>query len=837
MSAHTYMTAALRPSALEIVARLGLHLEPGDYLSCPFCASPHLRLTNDSFLCDGVDCPWLVGNGLDLVRAHLKLPDSERALQWLLTQFPDRYSHVPELDRKRWRGDLGKLFDRQRALVDLLLREGGPQAPRVLTIAHVESWLRNQGYAPDTNRLTAFRLSGESLDALKRLIVRLFPGQLPAGSWPDAAAVVIPFCTRPEWVSRLEIIWPRTNKRVAIQLDAQAVQYAGMWQARQNLRTVLVGDATRLLELLELANARRSDLRLLAAHAAYQYHHHASMPLAAPVWAYDVNTETPVLWQHVQNSQGTRIAFIPYETLIQMQPEMRPSWWTTAVLAYIEKHQEDGLLAAEAQTQLRALQLTVSERTQLRRELTNAGHLATLHLFDRLSAERIICRNNGTLIVERPEGYEITRDDSPPELLCNFTLEPLASVVFGQDSRLSYELRMRFGGSAYNVLLSRNALEIPAQVEAALQTRVLRSTAAARADQIPMILSKQQFPVLVRHWKEHLARMPVKQGIESLGWSSDRRKFWTPAGFYDIDGFHPLGNLQWHPEVAAFANFSHEGLAREVGTEVPAVLRDIWRVCVAGMVRVFQQRPHMATVFHQRPQDQQMLEQMFLALGQRQGLNNLQMQSTVFNGYPAYAFSHSWDMARFTEGSFLILAPSGFSCAPLDLDTIDLQRAGQRLLDDLGRVALWLLEQTGRVFPDGGVGDNRHVTLLSQTRGEGNWFLQRVFGEEAWPEPTLPFQHLEAWLSTLPAQHIAYSYDNKTISLPLDANLVDVELELQVAAQLTVPQMVRVTEQRLDVPFAPVSELLVRYYGSMQNFTRQAAPAAALGGAREIRIP
>jgi hypothetical protein len=807
-------TTVTTPGILAVLSALDVPVtqtETGLTIPCPFCQSV-MTVALDTLLCRSPHCPWLVGNILDFAAAR---SSPGEALAWLLDKFPEHYSHVPQLTRPAWIAHTLHSRRSQRRLIDFLLTQGGPGAALPLDASVLTRRLEARGYAPDSVNLTTFCVSARDMQQLRQLAEGLNPALARLSeAWDNEAALVTPYGPTPENVSALWVEWPRAKRATMYWLDPHSVQYAGLWQRQLVGRALLVTTLEEYYEVSTATATRRPDLRPLAWLPRPSSSTLPTHALHRPVLATGA-AQPPLTWQQALR-QHPSLRFAQLDDVLRGRPSVRTMSWAEVVADYACTQAELGLPPI-AQTHLQSLTLTGTEQNFVRRALQDAGHLEALTIFDSLTTERVITHTDRGSIVETRAGYELREDGRPTELLCNFTMTPRASVVFGQDSRLSYEFEMEFAEQAHVVLISRNALDVPQQVEEQVQSSVLRAD-GRRTDQIPMILSKNHFRLVTRYWREHLARCAVKQGVELLGWSTDRRKFWTARGYVDIDGMHEFPQMQWHPDVPAFRHYTtiRQPLPPAHTGPLPPVLRDIWRHVAAGMVRSFHNRVHHALTLEQTPWSQTLLERLFSGLSQAQGLspNLLHNTSEAFCGFPSFGFSNFDSLASRTPGNLILLAPTGVR-VPEDpeLENADWDALAARFYRDLVRVALWLFGQAERTYAS-----PPHVVALSSTLAEGNWVWQCVDGDAAWPEPEYPYAELETYLQSLAADvatHVGLHADGRLMRLRLPATKNRAAF-LQLQA-LVMPSVLKTDGEWVECENTRLSPVLRQYFSRLDD--------------------
>jgi len=777
---------------------------------CPACGSV-LTLAREWFCCEDLTCGWLAGDGVALVRQVRKVTTGE-AIRWIAQNQPDHFRHLPSITILRRFDEMAKQYDLLDDLFRWLIGTGGPGRAPTLEASALDGWLRGRGLDPILTEGLWLRFG---TNQMAELLGRLRGLDLKTNGCPTGPALVMPTYGLDRLLAGVLIWWGRAGRERHFDLKPQAVQVGGLGVGfgDRSSRVILCSSPSQALDLQERYRTLRPDLTFLPARVnpsvlTSPQHHE---PLC---WAANVEAEDPVVWHHLTRSvRGVRFCHVVDMLGGDGRTKLQSfvPFLTTALLRHGTG--QDGRLTERMRTGLTELSLSRQDLAAIRQQLRLEGRVTLAEDLSTLSSERVLQRSEQGVLVETQDSYEL-RGKSSTELLCNFTMEPVGTVVFGQEASLSYEMLLHFGERQYETLVSRQSLEVPVQLEGALQTCVLRRDQQDRPDQIPMVLNRSQYRHLVQHWKEHLSKLPVRQGIEHLGWSRDRHVFWTPYGRIDQDGVHAWQQARWHPDVDLFRHYhAPEPQAPDLTQPLPFWARNLWRLLLAGVARQRHNRPIGATSWKQTQVVQSALERFFVPLGQTGGIQKINSVEVVakLSGYPAYGFCGSTTLASQLNSNLMVLSPDGIDPPGGQMEDLDWKQLGWRFRHDLEQAVLWLLSQPDTQFPT-----YRHVLETSQLLHEGNWLANQMSQDE-WVMPELPYGALESHLDQI--RHKIRDYVRVSPSSGKISLWVGDRMDVLTQVQSLVTGPVRHQGEWAEAEAGQLGQALRQYYGGLPDLT------------------
>lgn len=809
-------SSLLRPSTPEVMRRLNLPVlsdTHGLYTSCPFCRAD-LRAVDAFLLCSNKGCPWLAGNYVDLIRDVRRDINYDRSLTWLMKEFPEAYEGVTsplsdivpaaaaELTRQRL------LF---RFLYSLRSDTHGPD------VAWMGAWLTNQQMDPSAVDLTMLRINQDKIHELSKLLDDMFGGvgaalnQLAAGP-----CFVVPYMTAPGWVTTLVFFNPKRNSILDVAIEDEAFQMSGMLQAMNWLRPVLCDSFIAAAFL----NSQMQRVRPSMSSMGVWYRRNSPNKevrhfFDKPVFALDTTSQEAPALAGCLRPHMPALTFSTIEELFHAGT-IRERSWLEGVAHLLNLHSDQDGLTQAGRNCLRSIYLREDEQLKIAILLRKLGKHQAAAQVETIVGELTVLNSGKLALISKPSGYEIRESRKSPEAVSNFTAVTVFNVAFLQSQDLCHALRVHFDGAYYETLASRRHIESASEMERLIQMAVAKARTGQESKTLPVILSKPGFKYVVRHWKEHIATVPNKLGVTSLGWAHDRKEFVAPDFVVNMDGSRSA-DFVYHPEYTLFSHYTKADSINSPPADFNASMvqrlspaaRMILCLTMAATARAFLHRPNHAVCLRQNHRTQQVVEDVFKHLGQVRGVTSWASINEFTCGYPVYGFCPSNVLAAEVKGSPIIMTPGGVDCPLSDADVLDSSSIARAVKSALFHLPQWLMSSAEVKLPV-----YRHVFPSSCMQREGEWLLNEMLqGENVGSTVDLPYSYVDTYLANIgdakeAGKRMTYDTRKQRVTMPCEDVDVD-ELELEMRALFGDNVERRGTSISADAP---------RVFGALHHF-------------------
>jgi len=781
-------SSLLRPSTPEVLRRLNMRVVSDDRglrTSCPFCGS-EMRIVDAYLLCSHKACPWLAGNYIDLIRDCRQDVNYGQSLSWLLREFPEAFSGVAT----PWSDVLtvaAEELAKQRSLFLFLyaLRSDAPGPD----VAWMGAWLSNQQMDPAAVDLTMLRINPDKLQKLAALLDGLFSG---AGSGlnqlPTGPCFVIPYMTAPGWTTTLVFYNPKRGNVLDVQLQDCAFQMSGMLQSMNWLRPVLCDSFMTSAWLnSQLQRVRPGVTAMGVWHRRNSPNKELRHFFDKPLFALDsASQEAPALAGCLRPHMPA-LLFTTVSEMFQAG-NLRERDWVEGMAHLLDCHSDADGLTPSGRNCLRSVYLREDEQLQISVLLRRDGKHQAAAQVETIVGELTVLNSNKLALISKPSGYEIREARRSPEAVSNFTASPIYNVAFLQSQDLCHALRVHFDGAYYETLASRRHIDSASEMERLIQMAVAKSRKNTESKSLPVILSKPGFKYVVRHWREHIAVVPNRLGVTSLGWAYDRKEFIAPDFVTNMDGCR-IADFVYHPATAIFDHYT-------VANQIPGAMSEVTHaqlmkltpaklmllcLTVSATARAFLHRPSYAVCLRQNHSTQQALEEIFASFGQRRGITQWLNIGDFTCGYPVFGFCPSDVMAAEIKGSALVLTPGGVDCPLTEADVDGARELGLLMKTAMQQLVQWLLSSPEVKLPV-----FRHVFPSSCMQREGEWLLAEMLGADLTNEKVgLPYSYVDAYLGSLgdaksAGKKMTYDTRKQRVNMQCESDDADdVELEMR----------------------------------------------------------
>jgi len=812
-------------SSIHLVAGLGFEpvkdTNTKNYTTnCPVCHN-RLFVLPHGFLCENMNCDLKAGGVVDVLRYQQNLPDYHEAVSRLLEMFPERFhSHAYLREPKIQRAVAGHL-QKRRNILEFFLR-----IARHVPATKYDCDLRNHlraGLGEDLftkSPYLIFPIWESMQDAWEEFLTEQGVRRLPNLN-RNSRPFIIPYFTNHHtlgallYKSRFEDDSPQI-----FEVEPSKYQFSGLLQAgpytnKYHLVPSYVGLAKQNLEFSNSAptnvalgflyKSSEVSINWMPAQATYienkKRGHNKWTTLLNLGRDMDLRLSNgPGLSEDLPIVQ--RIVDVVYDTLLS-------AGFTQETLQLID-----------------LLQLYDSASEALKVKLSAAGHHELTRGVVAHLKHKVLDVEGEDKLIQTEDGYMHSRKGVDTSI-SNFVVEFKRSIRFYGSPDVYYDVNLVNSQYTVPMLLPHQSLHQPRQLEKSLQQFPKNLITDHERKQIPIPVmhetSGRRVGMLMRAFKKVCGKLPIAEGITSLGWTPDRKTFFGPSWVADEDGVR-YARMVFHPGNPILSHYDpEEAPVRKVHTQLPLDGQHMIAQIIAVIFRNFHNIPVMPVAVLREVASETLLRNMFAAIGQKTPIHFNESQwlrGVDLQGFPSYGTGCEYPKIKNIKQGVFMLSERGWSAVDTySSDVYDLM--GQTLRAVLHECLDWMLTGENVTFEY-----HRSVDPTCILSKEGKRVIERALGIE-WNIRTPTYNALDGLLSQIPFnkthEFMKEDLNRQVFELKL-SDLVEVDsTDLQMELRQFVGGVV-VSDSSVTANIADMRQLVATYYQDVPHVEQVFVP-------------
>jgi len=783
-------------SPLATAELYGLKTHPvGDRyaISCPFCAG-NMWVFSESFLCENNRCEFLTGDSLDLLLRMME-GDTKRTSAWLGEAFHQRWECLGTDHNLVFRA-----LQARRRLLEFFIRRISVEG-RTTEEDRLMGLVEKHGVDQKIAALTAFPVLKESVPELVDLL-RVYNSR---ASMDDDSYLVVPMFSRHHELAGVAGWASKTHELTYVTLATAKFSYSGMWLDSPMMKRHLL--ATHSLDaMLMNTEFKNRDPDSIAFGVNYDNAGpYTSTPLRNVTY---LSTSEPT-GLAVASRYHKRYVSSKFNFIDQAVSSGKP-WSQFAYEALLAAHC-DGV--GKIRTTLELLSLSEEEIYEAKRRASEDNLPAIREAIEEFSQNPIIFDSGRYRIKQTPDGYVYETSDGWRTPLTNFTLSFNANLTFQDSGSIFHQGTMLFAGKKYPFTATPQELQGFKQLnERVLQGVVARSSTPSDTG-LPYVSPDKNLQHVATHLQKLVSGLRCEPGTPHLGWTYDRKTFFTSSWMVTGDGVVPPAPL--HPELERMGAFENIPLPEgSVSRKLPGDLCEIISMITATVVRAFLNYRLRPAVIRHDQNSARIIPALFKALGQTQPIRSPEKDRSLV-GVPAYTFYDTQVFRANNRSPYFVLGGEGKviqeAVGDDDIEAgtsvlrLILQRTAERLLSTLEGDVEKLFQR------------RPHILYSNELALEGYHWIAHVLEIPNWVKVPVPYTHLEKELSDKEPKNIAGMFFYEPVKervhilkKALTGDVVSVGLELK-----SLVSSWDQTEDYFVIDHAHAAALLEHYYGRM----------------------
>lgn len=710
--------------------------------NCPVCHN-RLFVTPQGFLCENLNCDLKAGGVVDVLRYQQNLPDYYEAVGRLLEMFPERFhSHAYLREPKIQRAVAGHL-QKRRAMLEFFLR-AARHAPATKYDCDLRNHLR-AGLGEDLFTKSPYLIFPiwESFqdtweDFLTDQGIRRLPG-LSRNSRP----FLIPYFTNSHTVGAL-LYKDRfdDDSPQIFEIEPAKYQFSGLLQAgpyttKYYLVPSYVGLAKQNLDFFNTAPT----------HIALGFLYKSSE--ASITWVPEKAT-------YIENkkrghNKWTTLLNLGRDIDLRLSTGLELSDEVPIVQRIVDVVYESLVSSGfnqETSQLIDLIQLYDNASELLKNKLSSAGHHELTRGVVAHLKHKVLDVEGEDKLIQTEDGYIHSRKGVDTSI-SNFVVEFNRSIRFHGSPDVYYEVNLVNSQYTVPMLLAHQALHQPRQLEKSLQQFPKNLITDHERKQLPVPVmhetSGRRVGMLMRAFKKVCGKLPIVEGITSLGWTPDRKTFFGPSWIADADGVR-YTKMVFHPSNTILNHYDPEENPVRKVHDLPLDGQHMIAQIIALIFRNFHNIPVMPVAVLREAASETLLRSMFAAIGQKTPIHFNESQwlrGVDLQGFPSYGTGCEYPKIKNIKQGVFMLSERGWSASEIySADVYDLM--GQTLRQVVHECLEWMLTGESVTFEY-----HRSVDPTCILSKEGKRVIDRAMGIE-WNIRTPTYNALDALLSQIP---------------------------------------------------------------------------------------
>ena len=796
-------------SPIQLITGLGFDpIKSGDQytITCPSCHN-RLFVLREGFLCENIDCSFRAGGVVDLLKTQEQLPDYVSAISRLEEIFPSLFKGQLHTHDAKTRMRVATRLNARRNLFELL-RLMAKEQPRNSHDVTTKNKLRKAfGDQPvAASPYAVFPLWRKHYKQLQTILTQYGERNPPNFDLEDAPFLV-PYFSNHHTVGVLGFHADIDREYEYRVLEPSKYQFFGLMQAHPKTQNVYLTSGFRLA-LLKNAEFSQKDPTQLALHCTMKGSENriSWVPKAATYLETKRNRWSPIITLGldipISVARGTTLNSVT----TPLQDHI--------VHVLVSKIIAEGFNAdVEYLLELCQLYKDVHIMALIRKDLEDAGRLDELNQLQSFLRHKVLSVEGDEKLYQAEEGYFYARRGVDVGL-SNFSLDFHRSIRFHNSSEVYYEVDLRYSERSIPMLLSHQNLHQPRLLEQSLQQFPNKDVELDKLQGLPVLyeVAGRKAGMLLRYFKRLTSSLPIAEGINSLGWSVDRKRFHGPNWIADPGGIrhNPLVFSPGNEMLKLFV--SEDRPVRKVHQQLPLDITHIIAQTLGLVFRSYHNVGLMAIPILREGQGENLLRGLFREMGQRGPLHfneNQWIRSVDVHGFPVYGTGCDYRKTQNVKQAVFMLTSDRGQRIDTEYSEEIFEKAGQTFRQVFHECVAWMLEGEDVSFEN-----HRSVDPNFILAKEGARVIQRAMGIE-WHIHTPAYNVLDTLLANIPFErtqdYMVLDLNKRMFELKLDGlpavDATDLQLELSQFANGVI-----LTEHGVAANDADMNRLITNYY-------------------------
>lgn len=565
----------------------------------------------------------------------------------------------------------------------------------------------------------------------------------------EDAYLAIAYQTLPTCIDRIELISP-TNERTFLLWNDYEIGVSGMLDMVPRDETYLFAHPSAALKISTKEKMVGRSMAPFSVTAFDGGDHPKNVWLSSSGDVCLVLRQKPDArtFNLLARATSRRITACLESSLLSMDYDSsRNLVWPRMKTALVKSHlvsMADDVVDSEAADMLSWMDLDQEDGAKILAFLEKEGKLRLSRDIKEFLSVTEVSKSPQITVKETSRDY-IYENSSGEGVIANFVFKPKQNIFMRATGEVYHRGDVIFGDHRVECTIPSSCLDSPRHLQDAIREEILRS--GAQGDALPTVVHTTHYRRYISHYlRGKVGRLPSIEGVDSLGWSQDKRR-WVAPGKYWTKSAGEVAESYFTPGKEVLRVFCPGHVwDSELILQCDEKARELISVHLAQVVRSYLGCSTGPLFVKNTTASRQLLRAMFQAIGQDQPYElNINARDNIgvdgITGYPLLVSGYTKAQGYSAKFSHTLLGEEGHDVADKKTEQ-QLRAAATTFQFALTKVVEWCLESKAEGFSEQPAFD-RWDSLVR----EGSWLMRNVCEAQPWEVRVREFKQLETILS------------------------------------------------------------------------------------------